>query len=100
MGFFYVSVNPVNQIANWQLLEKAKMPFLTKEGTDKDRSLKRELLLATDSQKNEKISGEPICKKFCYFSNEKDNFNIEKNNFLENTLCYVNQGFLSTVKNG
>ena len=82
------------------MLEKANMLLLTKKATDKDRSLKTQLLLATDSQKTERISGKPIWKKFGYFRDEKANFNIEKKNFPENALCYVNQCLLSIVKNG
>ena len=70
------------------------MLLLTKKATDKDRSLKTQLLLATDSQKTERISGKPIWKKFGYFRDEKANFNIEKKNFPENALFYVNQGLL------
>ena len=53
---FYILVNPVNETANGQMLEKANMLFVTKETPDKDWSLKTQLLLATDLQKTEKIS--------------------------------------------
>ena len=79
------------------------MVFLTKEAIDKDSSLKTKLLMATDSQKNEKIRAEPVWVKFGYFGDEKTDFNIEKKDFPENVpenaLCYVNQGYLSTVTN-
>ena len=42
---FFVSVS---QITSRQMLEKANMLFLTKEATDKDRSLETQLLTATD----------------------------------------------------
>ena len=71
------------------MLEKAKMLLLTKEATEKDRSLKTQLLLATNSQNTEKISGEQIWKKFGYSYDEKVDFNIKKKNFFENALCYV-----------
>ena len=35
-----------------------------------------------------------------FFSDERADFNIEKKNFPENTLCSINQGYLSTVKGG
>ena len=82
------------------MLEKANMLLLTKEATDKDRSLKTQLLMATDSQKVEKIRGELVWKKFGYFGDEKTDFNIEKRYFPENALCIINQAYLSTVKNG
>ena len=61
------------------MLEKANMLLLTKEASDKDCSLKSLTSHATDSQKND--------------------FNIEKKDFPENALCYINQGHLSTVEN-
>ena len=51
-------------------------------------------------KKREKIRGEPIWKNVSYFGDEKADVNIEKKDFPENALCYVNQGYLSTVKNG
>ena len=35
-----------------------------------------------------------------FFSDERADFNLEKRNFPENTLCYINQGYISTVKLG
>ena len=65
------------------MLEKANMLLLTKEASEKDRRLK------IQSQPTEKISGEQIWKKG-FFSNERVDFNIEKKNFPENALCYIN----------
>ena len=56
--------------------------------------------MATDSQKIEKIRGELVWKKFGYFGDEKTDFNIEKKDFPENALCYVNRWYLSAVTNG
>ena len=43
------------------------MLLLKKEATDKDRSLKTQLLMATDSRKVEKIREERIWKEFWLF---------------------------------
>ena len=80
------------------MLEKANMLLLTKEATEKDRSAKTQLLLSTNSQLSEKISGEQIWKKNGFFFDKRADFNIEKENFPENALCYVNQAYLSIVK--
>ena len=77
---------------------KANLLLLSKEATKKDRSLKTQLLLSTNSQSSEKISGEALWKKQGFFFDERANFNLEKINFPENTLCYINQGYISTVK--
>ena len=71
------------------MLEKANMLLLTKEASEKDRRLKIQSVLFTNSQPTEKISGEQIWKKG-FFSNERVDFNIEKKNFPENALCYIN----------
>ena len=41
-------------------LEKASMMMLTKEVTDKDRSLKTQLLVSTAGNNDDKISGERV----------------------------------------
>ena len=68
------------------------MLLLTKEATDKDRSLNTQLVMATDSQKkNEKRRGKSIWKNFDYLGDEKTDFNIKKECFPEKALCYVKQ---------
>ena len=74
-----------------------------KEATDTGRSLKKQVLLSTAVNSNslaEEISVEPVWKKNGYFSDEKAEFNIEKKKFPENSLCYINQGYISTVIGG
>ena len=66
---------------------------MTKEATDKDRSLKTQMLLSTSVAAPEKISGEPVWKKSGYFKKngyERADLNIEKRNIPENTLCCIN----------
>ena len=57
--YFYVLVN---QIANGQMLEKANIVLLTKEATDKDCSLKTEIIAINRTKEADKISGEAIWK--------------------------------------
>ena len=79
--------------------QKANMLLMSKEVSDKDRSMKTQLLLTT-SGSDEKISGEKVWNANGYFAEVKPEMNIEKVNIPENTLIYINQGFISTVKNG
>ena len=74
------------------------MLLLSKEMTDKDKSMKTQLLFK--SKQEDKLSGEKIWKKNGYFKDVKAQLNLEKVNLPENCLFYVNQGFLSTVKSG
>ena len=78
-------------------LEKANMLLLSKEMTDKDKSMKTQLLY---KPKEDKLSGEKIWKEDGFFKDVRAELNLEKVNIPENCLIYINQGFLSTVKNG
>ena len=79
-------------------LEKANMLLLSKEMTDKDKSMKTQLLYKPKEEN--KLSGEKIWKEDGFFKDVKAQLNLEKVNIPENCLLYVNQGFLSTVKSG
>ena len=73
------------------------MMLLSKEMTDKDRSMKTQLLIKSE---DEKLSGERVWKENGFFKDIRPELNLEKLNMPENTIYYVNQAFLSTVKNG
>ena len=79
-------------------LEKANMILLSKKMTDKDRSMKTQLLIRSNA--DEKISGEKVWKQNGFFKDIRPELNLEKVNMPENTLYYVNQAFISTIKNG
>ena len=44
------------------------------------------------------IAGKPIWKQDGFFGNDRTDFNLEKVNFPENLLFYVNQGYLTIQK--
>ena len=79
-------------------LEKANMLLLSKEMTDKDKSMKTQLLFKPN--KEDKLSGEKIWKEDGFLKDIRAELNLEKVNIPENCLLYVNQGFLSSVKSG
>ena len=74
------------------------MLLLSKEMTDKDKSMKTQLLFK--STKDDKFSGEKVWKENGFFKDVKAELNLEKVNIPENCFFYVNQSFLSTVKSG
>ena len=78
-------------------LEKANMLLLSKEMTDKDKSMKTQLLF---KPKDQSFSGEKIWKQDGFFKDVRPELNLDKVNIPENCLLYINQGFLSTVKSG
>ena len=73
------------------------MLLLSKEMTDKDKSMKTQLLF---KPKDQSFSGEKIWKQNGFFKDVRPELNLEKVNIPENCLLYINQGFLSTVKSG
>ena len=75
------------------------MMLLSKEMTDKDRSMKTQLLIRSNDG-DDKLSGEKVWNENGFFKDIRPELNLEKVNMPENTLYYVNQAFLSTVKNG
>ena len=79
-------------------LEKANMLLLSKEMTDKDKSMKTQLLFKPKQE--DKLSGERIWKKDGFFKHVRAELNLDKVNIPENCLFYVNQGFLTTIKSG
>ena len=59
--------------------------------------MKTQLLIKSE---DEKLSGERVWKENGFFKDIRPELNLEKVNMPENTIYYVNQAFLSTVKNG
>ena len=74
------------------------MLLLSKEAVDKDRSLKMQVLV-TSNDSQDKLCGERVWKNNGFFQDLRPDLNLEKKNIPENTLFYVNQSLLSTVKN-
>ena len=73
---------------------------LSKEMTDKDRSMKTQLLIRSSSNSGDKLSGEKVWKNNGFFKDVKPELNLEKVSMPENAFYYVNQSFLSTVISG
>ena len=74
---------------------------MSKEVSDKDRSMKTQLLMSSPcNSSDEKVSGEKVWKENRFFKEIKPEMNIEKANVPENTLLYINPGFIPTVKSG
>ena len=75
------------------------MLTLTKESTNKDRSLKTQLTISSKSSE-EKISGDRMWTKDGFFKDTIPELNLEKKNIPENSLFYINQSYILIVKNG
>ena len=83
--FFFVTVpGPSNA------LEKANLIVLNKEATENDRSLKTQLLVSNSNCDEKDLGGRVWCNQG-FFGNLRDELNILKFYFPENTLIYANQ---------
>ena len=74
--------------------------FLSKEATKKDESLKMQTMLSLKDDKGDSSSTEKMWKSNGFFGDQKTNLTIIKANFPENTIVYVNNGFIFAVKGG
>ena len=72
--------------------------FSSNEATNKDLSLKMQMILSLD--KDDSTNSEKIWKAKGFFGDQKGDSIIKKPNFLENTLAYCNEGTISTLKTG
>ena len=74
------------------------MLFSSKEATSKDQQLKTQMLILLKDNESKKT--ETVWKENGFFNEQRSDLTITKPNFPENTLVYVNQGSISTVKGG
>ena len=75
------------------------MLYLSKEATNKDQSLKMQMMLSLDKEGSAN-NPEKIWSSNGFFGDQKEDFTIKKANFPANTLMYCNQGTISTLKAG
>ena len=83
---------------NQNPIQKANMMFSSKEATNKDLSLKMQMILSLD--KDDSTNSEKIWKAKDFFGDQKGDSIIKKPNFPENTLAHCNEGTISTLKTG
>ena len=57
-------------------------------------------MLVTSNDSQDKLCGERVWKNNGFFQDLRPDLNLEKKSVPENTIFYVNQSLLSTVKNG
>ena len=76
----------------------ASMLVLSKESTSKDQQLKTQMLILLKDDESKKT--ETVWKENGFFDEQRSDSTIIKPNFPENTLIYINQGTVSTVKGG
>ena len=73
------------------------MLYLSKEASTKDQNLKTQMMMTLNDD-NDSQKTETIWKSNGFFKEQRTDFTINKPNFPENTLVYVNQGSISPIK--
>ena len=74
--------------------------FLSKDTTNKDESLKMQMMLSLKDDKGYSSSTEKIWKSNNFFGDQRTDLTIFKANFPKNRLVYVNNGSISVVTGG
>lgn len=80
--------------------KKVSIMFLSKEATNKDQSLKMQMMLSVKDGKTDSAATEKIWKSSGFFGNQRTDLTIAKANFPDNTLVYLNNGSISAAKGG
>ena len=68
------------------------MITFSKEATNKDDSLKIQMMVSLNDDKADSSSAENIWKANWFLGDQRPDLTIIKANFLENTLVYMNNG--------
>ena len=80
--------------------KKAYLLLLSKEASNKDTRLKSQLLMSFTDDDDESKGVVKIWIEYGFFGYQRADLNIQKANFPENSLIYVNQATVSLVKGG
>ena len=81
-----------------QMNKPANLLLMEKEMSEGDKNLKMKMFFSEESSL--KKSNESLWAKDGFFNEQRSELNLSKANFPENTLVYVNQARISTVKAG
>ena len=77
--------------------KKASKLYLSKEASTKDQNLKTQMMMTLNDD-NDSQKTETIWRSNGFFKEQRTDFTINKPNFPENILVYVNQGSISHIK--
>ena len=68
--------------------------------TENDKNVSTEVVAATfeNEIRSEEVSGENVWRNYGYFNARKSDYSMEKVNFTENMLLYINQSYLTVKK--
>ena len=79
--------------------QKSNIICLSRELTKADRQIRSQVIVAETSDKDLNVSSKRVWEENGYFGDINPDFSIQKRDFPENALTYINQSYL-TVKDG
>ena len=73
---------------------------MSKAMTENDKNISTKIVTATFENEigSEEVSGEKVWRQFGFFDSRKSNYGMEKVNFPENSLLYINQSYFTVKK--
>ena len=80
--------------------EKANLVSMSRATTENDKYVSPNFVAATfeNDIESEEVSGEKVWRNSGYFGSRKSDYSMEKVNFPENILFYMNQAYLTVKK--
>ena len=81
-------------------VQKANLVLMSMATTENDKNVSTEVVAATfeNEIRSEEVSGEKVWRNYGYFNARKSDYSMEKVNFPENMLLYINQSYLTVKK--
>ena len=74
---------------------------MSKAITENDKNVSTKIVVATFENEigSEEVSAERVWRQYGFFDSRKSNYSMEKVNYSENTILYLNQAYLTVKKN-
>ena len=73
---------------------------MSKATTENDKNVSTKIVAATFENENgsEEVSAERVWRQYGFFDSRKSDYSMEKVNYPENTILYLNQVYLTVKK--
>ena len=83
------------------VFKKANLVSMSKATTENDKNVSTKIVAATFENEigSEEVSAERVWRQYCFFDSRQFDHSMEKVNYLENTILYLNQAYLTVKKN-
>lgn len=80
------------------VLEKANIMLLIKQASENNQNITTQMIVSANNS-SQKVTGKKVWPSFGYFKEQVTDYSMEKVNFPENSLLYINQAD-ATIQKG